>query len=70
MQRWRNIENAKHRLIYQLLRMRLPLVNKQQDEQTGLVFDFMADEKTEDEKGYLPGMIMDSLHSILKRLMI
>ena len=55
MQHWRSIENAKHRLIYQLLRMPLPLVNKQQNEQMGLVFDFMADEATDDSERVLTG---------------
>ena len=55
MQRWRTIENAKHRLIYQLLRMQLPLVNKQQAEETGLAFDFMADETTDDSERVMTG---------------
>jgi len=55
MQRWRAIENAKHRLIYQLLRMRLPLITKLQDEQTGLIFDFMADETTDDSERVMTG---------------
>jgi len=53
--RWRQIENAKHRLVYQLLRMKLPLINKLQSEQTGLVFDFMADETTDDKERILTG---------------
>ena len=53
--RWRQIENAKHRLVYQLLRMKLPLVNKLQNEQTGLVFDFMADETTNAKEKILTG---------------
>jgi hypothetical protein len=55
MQRWGSIENAKHRLIYQLLRMHLPLVSKQQAEQAGLAFDFMADETTNEDKRILTG---------------
>lgn len=42
--RWAKIENAKHRLIYQLLRLKLPFFNKLQDSINGLVFDFKADE--------------------------
>ena len=53
--RWRQIENAKHRLVYQLLQMKLPLVNKLQNEQTGLVFDFMADETTNAKEKILTG---------------
>jgi hypothetical protein len=43
-QRWSTIENAKHRLIYALLRLKLPLVSKYVDAAKGLSFDFMADE--------------------------
>ncbi len=53
-QRWSTIENAKHRLIYSLLRLRLPLVSKVKDVEKGLSFDFMADEK-ESEKRILTG---------------
>jgi hypothetical protein len=42
--RWKIIESAKHRLVYSLLRMNLPLVNKSEDSQKGLDFDFIADE--------------------------
>ncbi|HVX48722.1 MAG TPA: putative zinc-binding metallopeptidase [Chitinophagaceae bacterium] len=42
---WRTIEAAKHRLVYSLLRMHLPLVSKKQDIKKGLCFDFVADEK-------------------------
>ena len=38
---WRKIEVAKHRLIYSLLRLRLPLATKQEDP-NGLAFDFVA----------------------------
>lgn len=42
--RWQRLEAAKHRLIYGLLRLGLPLVsNKFDDPKTGLAFDFLAD---------------------------
>lgn len=44
---WMVIENAKHRLIYTLLKMKLPLMNKNADEEKGLTFDFLADLKGE-----------------------
>ena len=44
--KWSKIEVAKHRLIYQLLRLKLPFANKLQDAETGIVFDFMADENS------------------------
>lgn len=40
---WQKLELAKHRLIYSLLKLRLPLISKVDDEATGLAFDFMAD---------------------------
>jgi hypothetical protein len=38
---WRRIEVAKHRLFYTLLKLRLPLVSKNEDPD-GLAFDFLA----------------------------
>ncbi len=40
---WRKLETAKHRLIYTLLRMNLPLMPKTADLDNGLAFDFLAD---------------------------
>ncbi|MDH2434044.1 putative zinc-binding peptidase [Pokkaliibacter sp. MBI-7] len=40
---WRAIEMAKHRLVYALLRLRLPLLSKHEDSERGLAFDFLAD---------------------------
>jgi hypothetical protein len=40
---WRKMELAKHRLIYTLLRLDLPLPNRADDAKAGLVFDFLAD---------------------------
>ena len=54
-QRWNVIENGKHRLIYQLLRMQLPLVNKIEDPEKGLLFDFMADDEANAEQKILTG---------------
>jgi len=55
MERWKAIEIAKHRLVYQLLRMKLPVVPKQQDEQIGLVFDFKANELNNKKERILTG---------------
>ncbi|HTI09684.1 MAG TPA: putative zinc-binding peptidase [Puia sp.] len=48
--RWKRIEMAKHRLVYSLLRLRLPLFPKTAggmegvpDTESGIAFDFMAD---------------------------
>lgn len=40
---WMKLEWAKHRLVYTLLRLGLPLVSKHVDTATGLAFDFLAD---------------------------
>ena len=40
---WRELECAKHRLFYSLLRWRLPLRTRGEDPQHGLVFNFLAD---------------------------
>ncbi len=43
LKRWKNIENAKHRLIYSLLRLQLPIDARDEQDETGLAFDFLAD---------------------------
>ncbi len=40
---WRKIEDAKHRLVYSLLRLGLPVVSRGEDPERGLAFDFLAD---------------------------
>jgi len=50
---WRKIEIAKHRLVYSLLRFRLPVVSKEAEEETGIAFDFMAD--TDPKKKVMTG---------------
>jgi hypothetical protein len=42
--RWQNLETAKHRLIYSLLCLHLPVVSKNIFPDEGLQFDFKADE--------------------------
>ncbi len=39
---WQRLETAKHRLVYGLLRLGLPLVSKFDDAENGLAFDFLA----------------------------
>lgn len=41
--RWRKLEVAKHHLFYSLMRLGLPLANRVDDPEHGLVFDFLAD---------------------------
>lgn len=39
---WQRLESAKHRLVYGLIRLGLPVVNKFEDPQRGLAFDFLS----------------------------
>ncbi|MEI6946303.1 putative zinc-binding peptidase [Paraflavisolibacter sp. H34] len=57
--RWRSIETAKHRLVYSLLRLGLPLVSKGEDAAQGLSFDFVADGGADQKvlTGHLNGLI-------------
>jgi hypothetical protein len=48
LKRWKNIEAAKHRLVYSLLRLRLPVSKKNGDEETGIAFDFLASTSLKD----------------------
>ena len=43
LMRWRKLEEAKHRLFYTLLRLRLPLADRRDDPGFGLGFDFLED---------------------------
>lgn len=54
-ERWGKIEKAKHRLIYALLRLKLPLMNKIKDPVKGLAFDFLADVDSMSEEKILTG---------------
>lgn len=40
---WQRIEVAKRRLIYSLLRLKLPIIGRREDPQAGLAFAFLAD---------------------------
>jgi len=43
LDKWRRIETAKHRLVYSLLRLQLPVASKEGEEEAGIAFDFLAD---------------------------
>jgi hypothetical protein len=45
--RWDRIEVAKHRLVYTLLRLKLPVKPKYSEKDKGLAFDFLADTSAE-----------------------
>lgn len=40
---WRDLEFAKHRLIYSLIRLKLPLISKDAAPESGMSFDFITD---------------------------
>ena len=46
---WRELEIAKHRLFYSLIRWKLPLVTRNEDFAHGLIFNFLADDPASGE---------------------
>jgi hypothetical protein len=52
---WYRFEVAKRRLVYELLRMELPLVNKQDDPAAGLAFDLLSDDSAAGRPPVLTG---------------
>jgi hypothetical protein len=55
LQLWARIETAKHRLFYSLLKLGLPLENRQDDPAHGLAFDFLADSSQPHGQGVMTG---------------
>ncbi|WP_149275254.1 zinc-binding metallopeptidase family protein [Pareuzebyella sediminis] len=73
LKEWRKLELAKHRLVYGLLRLSLPLIDKEAAPHEGLAFDFLSENSnTTDKKpvrtGHMNGLITinvaeaDSVH--------
>ena len=73
LEEWRKLERAKHRLVYGLLRLGLPVVGSEMPPENRLAFDFLSsDARTKNEKpirtGHLNGLITiniaeaDSVH--------
>lgn len=52
---WREIEQAKRRLIYSLLALDLPIVSRNEDPKYGLAFQFLADTSWESEFSDMSG---------------
>jgi hypothetical protein len=53
---WQKLEFAKHRLVYSILRLGLPLENKSEAPETGLSFNFLSDDRANQEQnGVLTG---------------
>lgn len=62
LDKWKRIELAKHRLVYQLLRFKLLVISKIDDKQRGLCFDFLAKEDLQEgsrnvKTGHAQGVI-------------
>jgi hypothetical protein len=55
LERWKTIEQAKHRLIYALLRWNLPVRSKLIDPENGLAFDFKSDDYLPEGQRVLTG---------------
>lgn len=54
-EKWRKLEVAKHRLIFQLERLGLPMESKMNNKGTGLCFDFISNEYAENETKVMTG---------------
>ncbi len=64
LDRWRRVEQAKHRLFYTLLRLNLPLATRAQDPAHGLAFDILAEPRPGEERvmtGHDEGLITIAL---------
>jgi hypothetical protein len=64
VQAWRDLEQAKHRLFYTLMRWNLPLRTRQEDPDHGLIFHFLADDPARGQKvmtGHENGVITIAL---------
>lgn len=57
LQRWQRLETAKHRLVYGLLRLGLPLTSRFDDPRAGLAFDFLAPTEAPVVTGHRDGVI-------------
>ncbi|MFI5156967.1 MAG: putative zinc-binding metallopeptidase, partial [Chitinophagales bacterium] len=49
LKRWKSIEVAKHRLVYSLMRLDLPLEAKKDNEEAGIAFEFLADSSAKEK---------------------
>lgn len=61
---WYQLEKAKHRLIYGLQRLGLPIISKTEDPDRGLAFDFLSPDADPEQKvqtGHLNGLITINL---------
>lgn len=61
--RWRKLESAKHRLVYSLLKLKLPLYSKAEDAWRGLAFEFLGDPNPRFREG--PAVMTGHLNGIV-----
>ena len=59
LKEWQDLEQAKHRLVYALKRLGLPVKDKMTNPDRGLAFDFLADDNSEEKvmTGHDQGLI-------------
>lgn len=57
LRQWRLIEVAKHRLVYTLLQLHLPVESKLENKEKGLTFDFLSDTHEKVLTGHEDGLI-------------
>ncbi len=55
LQKWQDIEIAKHRLVYALLRLDLPVFNKPTNSEKGIAFDFVSNNQYDQNIPILTG---------------
>ncbi len=55
---WYKLEVAKRRLVYSLLYLKLPVINRVDDPQQGLSFEFLADPPTSTERNESPPPVL------------
>ncbi|WP_311182744.1 zinc-binding metallopeptidase family protein [Hymenobacter volaticus] len=53
--RWQALEKGKHRLVFSLLQLGLPIISKTENPETGLAFDFLADPKNPEAEKVMTG---------------
>lgn len=63
---WQKLEKAKHRLLYSLLKLGLPITPKTEDAEQGLAFDFLSDRQSNGsgnsvQTGHYKGLITINL---------
>ncbi|MBS1093417.1 zinc-binding metallopeptidase family protein [Gluconobacter wancherniae] len=63
LEKWRTLERAKHRLVYSMLRLKIPMSTRRENPLEGLAFDFLADDPagTRVMTGHAAGLVTIAL---------